>query len=273
MSDQVFKELAKPFPFHSHKWRVMNVSKKDPKAHKGTVAYYIDARDVMDRLDQSGAFWSDNYQVLENGPKVWHVECTLIVNGVVRTDVGEGDDPKSAYSDALKRAAVKFGVYRYGYSLKADKFSYGWLPMVNTYGDNWEFSEDSNRKIAQMLKEQLEGLGAPVEESAELSPEVEQEIAESFDDIPGARDKDIITAVQLKALNKLGKECYGIENWAAKSKELAETASAGNVKDIGELMGAEADILISGIRKKLNTVELVPAGPDVGDGENMPVAA
>jgi hypothetical protein len=45
-------------------------------------------------------------------------EGRLTCFGVTREDVGEGDDPKAAFSDAIKRAAVHFGVGRALYALR-----------------------------------------------------------------------------------------------------------------------------------------------------------
>ena len=56
------------------------------------------------------------------------VECTLTVCGVSKTDVGtsgeSADAAKAAYSDALKRAAVKFGIGRYLYALPKQWVNY-----------------------------------------------------------------------------------------------------------------------------------------------------
>jgi hypothetical protein len=38
------------------------------------------------------------------------VRCRLILFGTTRQDVGAGEDPKAAFSDAIKRAAVDFGI-------------------------------------------------------------------------------------------------------------------------------------------------------------------
>lgn len=96
------------------------------KGNRALVLMYIDARLVMDRLDDVVGInnWRDEYTVLPTG----EVECrlTLRVAGewLSKADVGsqseqpdEGDRMKAAYSDALKRAAVKFGVGRYLYRL------------------------------------------------------------------------------------------------------------------------------------------------------------
>ena len=66
--------------------------------------------------------WSTSFRVLSREP--WVVECTLTVCGVSRADVGysnapdsedEAEPAKAAYSDALKRAAVSFGIGRWLY--------------------------------------------------------------------------------------------------------------------------------------------------------------
>ncbi len=87
---------------------------------------YVDARDAMDMLDSHSQVWSDTYRIV--GDNI--VECSLTVDGVTHTDVGypngaTDEEPlKSAYSDALKRAAVKFGVGRELYDMP--QF---WLPL------------------------------------------------------------------------------------------------------------------------------------------------
>jgi Rad52/22 family double-strand break repair protein len=85
---------------------------------------YITARTVMNRLDEvlGPANWWDKYMPIENG-----VICELTIrfpdgSTLTKSDAGgcagmadAGDDEKSAFSDAFKRAAVKFGVGRYLY--------------------------------------------------------------------------------------------------------------------------------------------------------------
>lgn len=96
----------------------------------GLVTFYIDSRLVVERLNAvvGPDAWAESYKpVLDDAmgaaAHFFPVECTLTVLGVSRTDVGQyqsntTDDKawKSGYSDALKRAAVKFriGAYLYG---------------------------------------------------------------------------------------------------------------------------------------------------------------
>jgi hypothetical protein len=112
-------------PFQEIQWKIQTMSKDSTK---GMVVGYIDARDVAARLDSVGVTWSDSYTVLQMA-STWVVECRLTVDGITRTDVGTGDgeeSAKSAYSDAFKRAAVKFGIGRYLYDLPTS-----WVAVEN----------------------------------------------------------------------------------------------------------------------------------------------
>jgi len=111
--------LKRPFPVKSISWRVGATSKDKAK---GIALAYIDARDVMERLDsvcgiggwQARYPWSDGKKlccevgVLVGDVWVWKS------NGAGDTDV-EGE--KGAFSDAFKRAAVLWGIGQYLYSL------------------------------------------------------------------------------------------------------------------------------------------------------------
>lgn len=118
---EMAERLAEPFDPKDIGWKPQTV-----KGARALAVAFIDARNVMDRLDEVvGPFgWRDAYRVLADG----NVECTLELRldgqWVPKVDVGgesdqkdEGDKRKAAYSDALKRAAVKWGIGRYLYSL------------------------------------------------------------------------------------------------------------------------------------------------------------
>ena len=85
----------------------------------GTLLGYIDARLAMEKLDLLDEKWSSRMEPVQlNGDA--GVRCTLTVNGVSREDVGTASttEPlKGAFSDALKRAAVHFGIGRELYDL------------------------------------------------------------------------------------------------------------------------------------------------------------
>ena len=94
------------------------------RSQAGRQLSYITARTAMNRLDSvlGPENWWDEYLPGENS-----VICRLTVrlpdgSTLTKSDAGgyagmadQGDDDKSGFSDAFKRAAVKFGVGRYLY--------------------------------------------------------------------------------------------------------------------------------------------------------------
>jgi hypothetical protein len=111
----LFAALAAPFEPHEVKIR---------QASGGRQLAYITARTAMNRLDNvlGPENWWDDYV-----PSANSVQCRLTIrlpdgNTVTKCDAGgyagmadQGDDDKSGFSDAFKRAAAKFGVARYLY--------------------------------------------------------------------------------------------------------------------------------------------------------------
>lgn len=138
MSQDALAALAAPFDPKTIQWRVGSTNKRNFEAgkadtRKGQALAYIDARDVMERLDAvvGPSNWTDTYAPMPNGA----VSCTISIWFDDRGWVGKtdgagatGDTSKEAerematkggFSDAFKRAAVKWGVGRYLYSLDA----------------------------------------------------------------------------------------------------------------------------------------------------------
>ena len=85
-------------------------------------------RAIQDRLDDVLGVegWQDEYTTLEDGSVVCRLRLRLGDDWITKMDVGSpseqpdgGDRLKAAFSDALKRAAVKFGIGRYLYRLPA----------------------------------------------------------------------------------------------------------------------------------------------------------
>jgi hypothetical protein len=110
-------DLRRPFSPAAVKWKVQTQTPKEsPK--NGLIVGYVDARLVAERLNLvCGGEWSDAYALYGDRLDAGFIICHLTIDGVTRSDVGQGSG-KAGYSDALKRAAVKFGV---GVSLYAMK--------------------------------------------------------------------------------------------------------------------------------------------------------
>ncbi len=126
--DEIIKEFKRPFPPDVVHFKVQ--AGKKPSL----IVAYVDARDVAERLNAiCPRQWSDSYTPVYATPRdgsLVGIECSITIEynayaresepeeswTVTRSDVGEGDlqNPMGAikgfYSDAFKRAAVKFGV-------------------------------------------------------------------------------------------------------------------------------------------------------------------
>lgn len=115
---EIFKGLLNPFPVEQVSWRAGKKS-----GGKALMFAYIDARDVMQRLDEvvGAENWEDDYKELGKtmicrlglrlrGDLIWKAD------GAGETGI---EAEKGQVSDCFKRAAVKWGVGRYLYNIKA----------------------------------------------------------------------------------------------------------------------------------------------------------
>lgn len=120
MSADIFDRLRAPFPASIISWRIGSTN---ADKSKGMALAYIDARDVMERLDDvmGPGNWQNKYS---------HVGTKTVCDIALRIDGewvwkadGAGDTDheaeKGALSDAFKRGAVRWGIGRYLYDLKS----------------------------------------------------------------------------------------------------------------------------------------------------------
>lgn len=127
------QRLECPFPAAQVSWRVGTTNQKrvaretgDAKARptKGQLLAYIDARDVMERLDAACGFenWQCRYTLASDGLLICEIGIRIKDEWVWRAN-GAGDTQveaeKGKCSDAFKRAAVLWGVGRYLYGLQS----------------------------------------------------------------------------------------------------------------------------------------------------------
>lgn len=173
----VFEKLAAPFPPDQVHWRVGSTNKDKTK---GMALAYLDARDVMDRLDAvvGPANWQCRYPHA-NGKTVCEIGIN-VVGGPQVTFQGEGqplaisegcwvwkadgagdtdhEAEKGALSDAFKRAAVRWGIGRYLYDLGNI-----WVE-IEPFGRSYKIKDSELPKLRRRLpnapKEQV---SAPVQ--------------------------------------------------------------------------------------------------------------
>jgi|ERR1700728_2200764 len=121
-AQEIFDELCEPFPIEYIEWRIGSTNSEKTK---GLALCYVDARAVMDRLDSvcGPDGWQCNYTAAPGTAIICNIgirmpsgEWIWKADGAGATDV-EGE--KGMLSDALKRAAVRWGVGRYLYDLKS----------------------------------------------------------------------------------------------------------------------------------------------------------
>ncbi|WP_425107201.1 Rad52/Rad22 family DNA repair protein [Ancylobacter sp.] len=160
--NDVFAQLAAAFPADKISWRVGSTSKDKTK---GLALAYIDARDVMERLDAivGPENWQDRYEV-HGGKTICYLSIcqrafvpgfkdgsTTFPEGVIeflrsswvtKAD-GAGDSDieaeKGALSDAFKRAAVKWGIGRYLYDVASP-----WVALELARDKSGELIKDKN---------------------------------------------------------------------------------------------------------------------------------
>ena len=252
------KLLSAPFPVQAHKFRIMRRSKDGNKA----VYYaYLDARDIQERLSQVDPAWSSDFHLISLDEQLAVVECRLTIAGTTRVDVGassrnvdrdgafvdnEGHYIKGAYSDALKRAAVNFGVGAYLYRLSSR------YEPIDEYGDFTEAALQSMRRrlLADIARLFPDG-------PANNTPPAGDELPESLDDVeelPFDEPKPVIETPDYERLYRrfhaLGEAVYGAE-WDAKRPELVKAVSKRRTRSSKELTTDEISRLIQGMEEIL----------------------
>ncbi|HEV3256993.1 MAG TPA: Rad52/Rad22 family DNA repair protein [Gemmataceae bacterium] len=126
--EEVTSALAAPFDQAVVRFKPAVVS-----GNRALALPYVDARAIQDRLDEVMGVcgWQDEYDIAPDCSVVCKLSLKIGDAWVAKMDVGGpseqpdgGDRLKAAFSDALKRAAVKFGVGRYLYRLPSQWSDY-----------------------------------------------------------------------------------------------------------------------------------------------------
>lgn len=189
LEPETIKRMRQPFAPESVKFKIQTAS-----AGGALIVSYIDARHVAERLNTLvPGQWSDAYSVITHGEKIMGAECRLTIGHVTRTDVGTTNDDKDIpdhrmgglkilYSDAFKRAAVKFGIGAFLYSLPAT-----WLRPQFLEGDapKWKIPEQTHDNLRKKYAKWLDTTGNELfgetvsygdEESSQGDIDVQEEV-------------------------------------------------------------------------------------------------
>lgn len=145
--EDTFKRLAAPFPPERVSWRVGSTNQDKTK---GMALAYLDARDVMNRLDEvvGPSNWQDRYP--HAGAKtVCEIDIWVEGRGWVTKADGAGDTDvekeKGSLSDAFKRAAVRWGIGRYLYELPSP-----WV-AIEPMGRSYKITDAEKARLARMM--------------------------------------------------------------------------------------------------------------------------
>lgn len=167
----VWDELAAEFPREAISWRAQSVTKDGTKA---MALAYIDSRDVRRRLNDvlGHANWTNKFMDCGDGKLACELSARVDGEWITKSDGAGSTDveaEKGAFSSALKRAAVAFGVGEYLYDMptiwvpcesyqKGDKFY--WSKWKD---DPWNYvrgQKPQSHKVADTRDAYLEHLNA-----------------------------------------------------------------------------------------------------------------
>ncbi len=131
VNDDILKQLRDPLPERMISWRVGSTNQDKTR---GQALPYIDNRIVQNRLDDvvGPSNWTNRYEEVVVDNRLLAVRCIIGVRvdgqWVEKEDAAHLDDSsqgsrelaiKGVYSDAMKRAAVQWGIGRYLYDFQA----------------------------------------------------------------------------------------------------------------------------------------------------------
>lgn len=211
-------ELKAPFAPDRISWRLGSTNGEKTK---GMALAYIDARDVMERLDAvCDLGWQAEYISMHNGTCccrigirvgdewVWRSNGALNLTDSDKNDAKEMAE-KGSYSDAFKRAAVLWGIGRYLYDLDSP-----WV-AIEAAGRSYKIASHEYARLEALLAR-----GAP--SSPKSAPQPQQ----------APQDADVRD---------------GVANWLAKQKVVIAAATALPalylwLDDVASLDGINASI-------------------------------
>src|SRR3954469_7048667 len=135
------KRLAEPFPPSDIEWRVGRAGTKEGSGPWATVLAYLTNRAIMERLDDvcGPENWRNEFRYEAGGAVLCGISIYIRVpdkdaEWVTKWDGAENTDieaVKGGLSNAMKRAAVQWGIGRYLYDLEE-----GWAEIVER-GAHW----------------------------------------------------------------------------------------------------------------------------------------
>lgn len=199
-----FQKLSAEFPKADIHWRAQSVTKDGSKA---LALAYIDARHVMDRLDQvcGPNNWQDRYEV-EGSKTICYLSIKIADEWTTKSD-GAGDTAveaeKGSISDAFKRAAVKWGIGRYLYAMTTP-----WVACESYKG------KDGKPRFKRFTQDPWQVLNGT--NPTQSAPTTKKTAREIFDDlVTEMQTKDTMETLEVFVKSDAAKAAYNSlpDNW------------------------------------------------------------
>lgn len=228
-----FKALAAPFPPEEVSWRLGSTSKEKMK---GMALAYLDARAVMDRLDAvcGPAGWQCKYSHA-NGKTVCDIGIKCGDEWIWKAD-GAGDSDieaeKGALSDAFKRAAVRWGIGRYLYSLESP-----WVE-IEEWGRSFRIKRGAYKELDMVLRRATLAILEPPPAAA-TGPS--KALSAAKDDIARQQNADKKPSSILSTMLTAIGMAASYEDLSAWWKENKEQIEALSEKDYDKVLEAAED--------------------------------
>ncbi|MBP6228497.1 MAG: hypothetical protein KA472_11245 [Pseudomonadales bacterium] len=251
----ILAQLSAHFPVDAVSWRV-GPTMADKS--KGQALAYIDARDVMKRLDTvCGADWQCEYVPMSDGTACCRIGILIDgqwrwrSNGAVnRTDSDKADAQemasKGSYSDAFKRAAVMWGIGRYLYDLPTP-----WV-AIEARGRSFVISPDGEQQLRNaLLRAAKADYQAPPQRAPEPAAPAPEPKREEPAPVASARPSYITQPATKDAKTKAAEEATNRAAAAQERMQNSEIIRKGWVADLGRY---HAEITAGG--RELRIIEL-----------------
>lgn len=219
--------LAAPFPPEAISWRVgaTNADKT-----KGLALAYIDARDVMNRLDEvcGPTGWQDEFIETPKGRVLCRIGVRCVDGWVWKSD-GAGDSDveaeKGAISDALKRAAVHWGIGRYLYDMPAT-----WVE-IEQRGKTSIIKDSERPRLARVAAGGNPPPPPPARQQPAIRPNAEPFINRAKEELSGC-------AGDVDALAVMLDDIKGRPGWAKLNEHEQKAVTAEHARLFGEAVPA-----------------------------------
>lgn len=243
--EEAAKHLRRPFAPEAMNWKIQS----QLSGKRGLIVGYLDARLVAERLNLvCPGLWSEETKPLGDRIDSGLFVCTITIDGLSRSDVGEGRG-KAGWSDSFKRCAVRFGVGAPTYAVPA--YILASTDKGEMQGDKPTLRRAKNKKgedvlwltpacerwLADQYREWLTDHGEKVFGEVLEHGDVEGSVGALLEDAPSepAQDDLEVAAARQAAEEKLN-GLNGELKPAQRNRFKSQLASASSVGEIEELM-------------------------------------